>query len=384
MRVYAGIDLDAVCHNVSLIQEKIGSNVRMMAVIKANGYGHGAVQLARALNRRNGVYAFAVATVQEAAELRKNGIENPVLVLGYSFPETYDDIVRYDISQTVFDLESAAALSHAAARTGKNVKVHVKIDTGMGRIGAAPDRDGLRLIQDIQRLPNITVEGIFTHFACADEADKTSANHQKEKFFHFLNIIKEEGIQIPIRHDCNSASIMEFDDRYLDMVRAGIIIYGLYPSHEVDRNTMRLRPAMSLHSHISFVKTLPPGCGISYGSTYITPTEKTIATVPVGYGDGYPRQLGNRARVLVRGAYAPIVGRVCMDQFMIDVTDIPGVTQGDEVVLVGTMDGKRITVEELADSVGSFNYEFVCGINRRVPRVFLEDGKISEIIDYLE
>ena len=384
MRVSAEINLDAVCHNIKLVQNKVGKTVKVLAVIKTNAYGHGAVQIAKALKEKNNIYAFATATVEEAVELRKNGIDNTILILGYSFSECYEDIIDYDISQTVFDYESAKKLSEIAVKKDKTAKLHIKLDTGMGRIGFCPNDVSINEIKKISKLPNIVLEGIFTHFACADEADKTSVKLQKDRYFDFVDKLEKEGIRPQIKHFCNSASIMEFDNKYLDMVRAGIITYGLYPSDEVDKSKMNLIPAMTLKSHISYVKTVPKGEGISYGLTYVTPSEKIIATVPVGYGDGYPRQLSNKGKVLVNGQFANIVGRVCMDQFMIDVTDIKDVQIGTEVVLVGVQNDKSISVEELANSVGSFNYEFVCNINRRVPRVFIQNGKIVQIVDYLE
>lgn len=384
MRVCAEINLDAICHNISEVQRKVGSNAKVMAVIKANGYGHGAVPVAQALNRRCGIYGFAVATAAEGAALRRSGVTQPILILGYSFPEQYEDVIRYHLTQTVFELESAAALSVLAVKMDSRVKVHIKVDTGMGRIGFLPSQDSVAVIRGICALPGLEAEGIFTHFACADETDKTAAALQKKRFSSFLRALEEADVSIPIQHVCNSASIIEFDDCCYHLVRSGIMTYGLYPSQEVDQKAIHLIPALSLKSHVSFVKCVHAGDTISYGATYTAAGDRVIATIPVGYGDGYPRQLSNKGRVLIGGESAPIVGRVCMDQFMVDVTGIPAVRQGDPVVLVGSMGQEYISVEEVAELAGSFHYEFVCNINRRVPRVYLEHGAVTKITDYLE
>lgn len=383
MRVCAEIDLDAICYNIAQVQHKVGRDVKVLAVIKANGYGHGAVTVAQALNRRNHIYGFAVATAAEGAELRRSGIQQPILVLGYSFPEQYQVVIENGLMQTVFQFEAAAALSALAVEMNQTARVHIKLDTGMGRIGLPPTAESIAVIREIHALPGLEIDGIFTHFACADEQNKESANTQEDKYAAFITMLEQAGIHIPVKHVCNSAGIIDFNDRYWNLVRSGIMTYGLYPSEEVDKTAIRLMPAMALKSHIAFVKTIYPGDSVSYGSTYTAQTERRIATIPVGYGDGYPRQLSNKGRVLVAGESAPIVGRVCMDQFMVDVTDIPSVCQGDPVVLVGTMGNAQIQVEELAGLAGSFNYEFVCNINRRVPRVYLEQGKVIKTVDYV-
>ncbi|MGN0559868.1 MAG: alanine racemase, partial [Candidatus Fimenecus sp.] len=365
-RVYAEINLDAICQNVQNAMDKVGKDTKMMAIIKTDAYGHGAVPVAKAL-KEIGTYAFGVATVEEAVQLRRAGIENPILILGYVFPADYELLIENDIMHAVFQYETAKALSEKAASLSKTVKIHIKLDTGMGRIGMQPTEESLAEIEKIAALPNIEIDGIFTHFACADEADKTSCNRQKEKYLDFVQKLDACGIHIPIKHMCNSAGIIEFSDNFLNMTRSGIMTYGLYPSEEVNKANLELHPALQLKSHMAFVKTVGKGFTVSYGSTYTTDKENTvIATVPVGYGDGYPRALSNKGKVLIHGQYAPIVGRVCMDQFMVDVTDIPNVQQGDEVTLVGTDGDKRISVEEVADNAYSFNYEFCCGINKRV------------------
>lgn len=382
-RVYAQIDLDAICQNVQNAMNKVGKETKMMAIIKTDAYGHGAVPVAKALNEI-GTYAFGVATVEEAVQLRQSGIQNPILILGYVFPADYGTLLENDIMHAVFQFETAKALSDIAASCKKTAKIHVKVDTGMGRIGMQTTEESLSEIEKIAALPNIEIDGIFTHFACADEADKASCLRQKEKFLAFTKELDARGVQIPIKHMCNSAGIIEFSDNFLNMTRSGIMTYGLYPSEEVNKANLELTPALQLKSHVAFVKTVQKGFTVSYGSTYVTDKETTVlATVPVGYGDGYPRALSNKGRVLIHGQYAPIVGRVCMDQMMVDVTDIPNVKQGDTVTLIGKDGNNRISVEEVADNAYSFNYEFCCGINKRVPRVYIRNGQVQEIKEAL-
>ena len=354
-----------------------------MAIIKTDAYGHGAVPVAKALSEI-GCYAFGVATAKEAVVLRKNGIKNPILILGYVFPQDYDDLINYEIMHAVFEYHTAKALSDEAVKLGKTAKIHIKLDTGMGRIGMQPTDESIEEIKKIYSLPNIEINGIFTHFACADEEDKTSCNNQKKKYLDFVGKLDKAGVEIPIKHMCNSAGIIEFDDNFLDMVRSGIMTYGLYPSEEVDKSKLELHPALELKSHIAYIKSVGPGFTVSYGSTFTSKSNMRIATVPVGYGDGYPRALSNKGKVLIHGKFADIIGRVCMDQFMVDVTDIPEAKQGDEVTLIGKDQDNVITVEDVADNAHSFNYEFCCGINRRVPRVYYKDGKYLETVDYLD
>lgn len=378
-RVYAQIDLDAICQNIQNVMQKVGTKTDVMAVIKADAYGHGAVPVAQAL-AQIGIHAFAVATAEEALELRAAGITVPILILGYVFPEDFSRLLESDITLTVFQYETAKALSACAEHLGKPAKMHIKIDTGMGRIGFLPCKESLIEIEKIAALPFISVDGIFTHFACADMADKTSCNRQKQDFLDFLQVLETHGIQIPCKHMCNSAGIIEFSDGFLNMVRSGIMTYGLYPSEEVQKASFALSPALQLKSHISFVKTVGKNFTVSYGSTYLTKKDKTvIATVPVGYGDGYPRALSNVGRVLIRGQFAPIIGRICMDQFMVDVTEIPHVQAGDCVTLIGTDGQNRISVEEVADLAHSFNYELCCNIHKRVPRVYVQNGSLQDI-----
>lgn len=368
-RVYAEINLDAICSNVRWYMNHVGSDVKVMAVVKTDAYGHGAVPVAQALSNI-GVSGFAVATVNEGVELRSSGIKQPILILGHVFPDELKKALDNNISLTVFDYESAHRISELASEMGIIAKLHIKVDTGMGRIGFQPTDESVNEVISISKLPHVELEGIFTHFALADAADKTSMNGQIAKFKSFVKACEDEGVKFQIRHMCNSAAAMEKDDDFFDMVRVGITVYGLWPSDEVNKEKLPLKPAMSIVSHLSHVKKVGPDFTVGYGSTYTTTKETVIATVPVGYGDGYPRSLSNKGYVLIHGQKAPIIGRVCMDQFMVDVTDIEGVAQGDEAVLVGRQEDAVITVEELGDISGRFNYEFACDINKRVPRIY--------------
>lgn len=381
-RVYAKVDLDAIKWNVSKVQQTVGKDVMVMAVIKADGYGHGALPIAHALNEI-GVDRFAVAFAEEGMMLRKGGINNPILILGYSHESQYQTILDYDLTPAVFTYETAKGLSDAAKEAGKILPIHIKLETGMNRIGFLPCEESIEEIERINKLPNLYLEGIFTHMAKADETDKQTARKQMDTYRDFVNKLEERGISFPVKHVANSASILELADFKLDMVRSGIITYGLYPSDEVTLEGTDFRPAMEWKTHIVNLKEVQAGEGVSYGHIFVADTPRKIATLPVGYADGYPRRLSNKGRVLIHGQYAPIVGRVCMDQMMVDVTDIPEVQLLDSVTLMGEEEEKRISAEELGDKAGSFNYELVCGISRRVPRVIYENGKIKEVIDYL-
>lgn len=381
LRAYAEIDLDAINANIKQVRKSVGENVKIMAVIKADGYGHGAVSVARSLNEI-GVDAFAVAIIEEGIVLRKRGIQSPILILGYTSPYQYGELVQYGLTQTVFRYEMAEKISEFAMLLDKTAKIHIKVDTGMNRIGFKDNEESVEMIRKIKELPNIEIEGIFTHFACADETDKTSAKRQYQRYADFVDRLEKAGVHIPIKHVSNSAAIIDLQSLRLDMVRSGIMTYGLYPSEEVSKEEIQLRPALSFKSHIIYIKEVDAGEGVSYGSTYVTTRKTKIATIPVGYADGYPRALSSKGRVLIRGQYAPIIGRICMDQFMVDVTDIEGVQELDDVTLVGKDGEHTITVEEVA-AEHSFNYEFICGLTRRVPRVYYKKGKIIKIIDYL-
>ncbi|MCI8737967.1 MAG: alanine racemase [Lachnospiraceae bacterium] len=371
-RVCAVVDLDAAVENMEHMREKLSPETRMLAVIKANGYGHGAVQVARKLDGLNYVFGYAVATVEEALQLRRNGLYKPILILGYTFPDCYKELVAQDIRPAVFRTDMAKELSGEALRQGKVLKIHIKVDTGMSRIGISPDDAGLDFIRQVMELPGLEIEGIFTHFARADEADKSSAMGQFVRFGAFTERIRAElSLDIPLKHCANSAAIMELPETRMDLVRAGIALYGLWPSEEMDRSRISLRPLFRLYSHIVYVKTVPAGTPVSYGGTYVTKKKQRIATIPVGYGDGYPRGLSGKGDVLIRGRRAPVLGRVCMDQFMVDVTDIPEAKEGDLVTLIGRDGKEEITMEELGDISGRFNYELACDLGSRIPRVYM-------------
>lgn len=381
-RVYAKINLDAICHNMEAMHAKLKEGTKMFAVIKTDGYGHGAIEIANTIESLDYLFGFCVATVEEGLILRRHGVKKPILILGYTFEDQYEDIILNDLRPAVFTMEMAKSFSDIATSLNHDVKIHIKIDTGMSRIGLQVREENAKLIAQIAALPHIIVEGIFTHFAKADEYDKTSANHQIELFKHMIELTEREGVTIPYKHCSNSAGIVEIPAANMDIVRAGITLYGLWPSDEVDKSKIDLAPALELKSKISYVKTLEAGRQISYGGTYTTTKEERIATIPVGYGDGYPRSLSNKGYVLIHGKKAPICGRVCMDQFMVNVTDIPEVKTGDEVTLLGRDGSERITAEELGDLSKRFNYEFVCDLGKRIPRVFVKNGKIVSTRDY--
>lgn len=369
-RICAYINLDNAVKNMDGFKSIIKPDTKIMAVIKADGYGHGAVKIAHKLKDLPYLAGFAVATAEEAFELREAGITNPILILGYTFKEDYERLIELDVRMATFTDDMLSEIAEAARKINKKALVHVKLDTGMSRIGIQPNDDGFEFVRRVATCEDVELEGMFTHLARADEYDKTKANAQIEKYNNFVSRLDDAGINIPIKHVSNSASILELNHANLDMVRAGITLYGLWPSNEVSKDIIPLYPMMKLVSHISFVKELDEGREISYGGTYVVKEPRKIATVPCGYADGIPRGLSNKGYVLVHGKKAPITGRVCMDQFMIDVTNIPDVNVRDEVVIIGTQGDEIITAEEVGDISGRFNYELVCDISKRVPRVY--------------
>lgn len=371
-RIQAEIDLDAMTYNLEHIKRNLKPETKIIAVLKADGYGHGAIPLGKRIQQDPEVWGIAVATVEEGEELREAGITKPILILGYTYQEDYKKIVDMDFRPAVFKQSMAQELSKAAVAAKKTLRIHIKIDTGMTRIGYRDVKTDVPEILEISKLPGIEVEGIFTHFARADERDTTPAKVQYEKFQEFLLALEEAGLSIPMKHCSNSAGIIRMKEANLDAVRAGIILYGLYPSEEVEREPVPLKPLMSLRSHIAYIKNVEPGVEISYGGLFTTTRETRVATIPVGYADGYARGLSNKGSVLIRGKRAPILGRVCMDQFMVDVTDIPEAEELDQVTLLGKDQEDSITMEELGKLSGRFNYEFACCISKRVPRVYLE------------
>lgn len=379
-RVEADIDLTAIRNNILAVKDKNKADQRVLLVIKADGYGHGSLTLAKYLDDLADY--LGVATIDEAVELRNGGIKKPILILGYTDEEEFDRLLEYDITQTVYDPDKCRLLSECALAKGKKAKVHIKADSGMSRIGFQCNEEGVRQAAQLLNLKGLDIEGVFTHYAKADEYDKSAANKQYEAFKYFVNSLEEQGFCFSYKHIDNSAGAMELHSEGFDMMRLGIVIYGLYPSEEVDKRIV-LTPAMTLKSHIVHIKTLEPGRGISYGWTYTTDRPTRVATICCGYADGYPRAQSGIGRVLIHGKYAPILGRVCMDQFMVDVTDIPEASVRDEVILIGQEAGNRISVEEVAAPAASFNYELVCNIARRVPRIYYENGEEVGSVNYL-
>ena len=372
------VELDALERNFDAIREKAG--VPVMAVIKADAYGHGAVPLARRLEHKCAF--FGVSSVLEALELRHAGLTIPILVLGHTPVAAFPVVIREGIRPAIFRWEDAEALSRAAVEAGINAPFHFALDTGMSRIGFQVTEEAADLCARIAALPGITAEGLFSHYATADCADLTRARRQAELYARFDEMLRSRGVQIPIRHLDNSAGLMNFESHY-EMVRSGIITYGMYPSDEVDPDLLKLEPILQWFSRVSHVKTLPAGREIGYGGTAVTTRDTVVATIPVGYADGYRRNLSNRFYVLIRGQKAPILGRVCMDQLMVDVTHIPGVSPGDRVVLIGADGEERITIELISAHADSFNYEFACGISRRVPRIYVSGGEEVSSVHYL-
>lgn len=371
MRVWKEIKLDAVKNNVKNIRGLLKDGVRLLAVIKADAYGHGAVEVAQSLLFDGGADYFGVATYGEAEQLRRAGINTPVLILGAVFDDEYAELVKDDITLTVFDFDTAKKLSDTAKKLGKTAKIHIKIDTGMARIGFLPSEDAVEEIIKISKLDGIEIEGMFSHFAKADEADKMPTRVQFEKFMFIKNELLKRGIKIPICHICNSAGIIDFPEYHLDMVRSGIITYGCYPSDFVNKDALKLESAMSFKSRVVHIKTVEKGTSVSYGGTFTAKEKMKIATVSAGYADGYSRLLSNKADVIINGVRCRVLGRVCMDQLMIDATHLKNINLGDEVILFGKSGNNKVTVEETAEIMGTINYEVMCGLSRRVPGVYI-------------
>ena len=384
-RVHADIDLDAVLFNFEQMSQNLSEGTKIIAVVKTDAYGHGAVPIATFLESYEYLWGFATATIDEAVELRQAGIQKPILILGYTFPECYDKVVQYEIRQTIFQLDMAIALSKEAERQQKKAYAHVKLDTGMGRIGYQDAKSAAKDVAQMKELPFLELEGVFTHFANADTKNQEFTKLQITRFDEMVAAMEDVGVTFPLKHCANSAGIIELTDEKFNLVRAGIISYGLWPSDEVRKDVIQLKPILSLKSHVVYVKEVEPGTCVSYGSTWVAKEKRIIATVPVGYGDGYPRGLSNIGYVLIKGHKAPIVGRVCMDQMMVDVTEIPEKIQtGDRVTLIGQDGDLTITAEELGELGARFNYELMCDLGNRIPRIYYKDGEIREIKDYFE
>lgn len=383
-RTWAEIDLDAIARNMREIRRITNPHAQIMAAVKADGYGHGVLEVTKTL-LENGADRLAVAMVSEGEELRRNGISAPILILGITDADEIEDLLRLDITPAVCEYAFAEKLSKKAAEQGKTAKIHIKLDTGMTRIGyVVTDGDNSEIIDEIvkiSKLSNIEIEGIFSHLSTSDETDGTYTRMQFKRFMGVVNELEERGVHIPIKHICNSAGIMMYPEMHLDMVRPGIILYGLYPSNEVDKQRLELIPAMSLKASVRLVKEVEAGRGVSYGKTYITGGATKIATIPVGYADGYARALAGKARMVVNGEKAPVIGRICMDQCMIDVTNVHNIHKGDEVTVFGR-DG--VTIDDIAAWLGTINYEAACMVGRRVPRVYKRGGRTVKISDYLK
>jgi len=369
--VWSEINLDALAHNVQQLKSVTSPQAKLMAIVKANAYGHGAEQVSK-IALANGATQLGVARVSEGLELRDAGIDAPILVLGYTPPEEYHLLLEYNLIQTVYNNEIAWGLSALASQANKKALVHIKVDTGMGRLGFFPDSKGMREITNIAKLPHLELAGIFTHFATADSRDKSYAQQQWAKFTVFLDDLAQAGLKFPCQHAANSAAIIDMPETHLDMVRAGIALYGVRPSSEVDSHQLNLQPVMTVKSRVAHVKQVPAGFGVSYGVTYLTTAPTVVATIPTGYADGYSRLLSSRGEVLIGGQRTPIIGRICMDQFMVDAGHLPRVEPGEEVVLLGRQGNEEISANEIAEKIGTISYEVLCAINcRRVPRHYI-------------
>jgi alanine racemase len=379
---YVEINLDHLAHNIREVRRLAAKDAQVMAVIKADGYGHGAAKIAQTL-LDNGADRLAVAVLDEAIELRQAGCKGSVFVLGYTQPQRARDVVSHDLEQAIYSWEAALALSQAAADQNKTVDVHIKIDTGMGRIGLPPNEETVELINKIHALPNLKIKGLFTHFAVADEVNKAYTNQQFERFTWISSQLEKNGIHIELKHCSNSAAIIDLQSMHLNMVRAGIMLYGLAPSNHVMLQKLELRQAMSLKVRITHVKEIEAGQSVSYGRKFIADKKAKIASLPIGYADGYTRLLSGKAEALIKGQRVPVVGRICMDQCMIEVTGIEDVQVGDEVVLFGQQGDGFISIDEVADKLGTINYEIVCMISRRVPRVYIRNNEVVDILNYL-
>ncbi len=371
-RTYAAINLDAIEHNLDEIKGKLPEDVLSLAIVKADAYGHGAVGVAKAVQDK--VDYFGIAELNEAVELREAGVKKPVLVLSYTSPYLYETLIKHELTQTIFNYDDAVALSRAAVKMNKIARVHIAVDTGMSRIGFFCNSESINTVKRINDLPNIYIEGIFSHYACADCEDRSTTDTQTKVFKDFINGLEEVGINIPIKHLCNSAGILTCDQMF-NMVRIGIILYGLYPDKCVIDGSVDLEPAMSIISHIIHVKDVPAGSGVSYGHTYFTDKKTRIATLCIGYADGYSRTLSNKGRVLINGQEAKVIGRVCMDQLMVDVTDLENINVGDEVTILGRNGDLEITAEEIAELTDTINYEVVCQFQKRVTIVQYKNGE---------
>ncbi|MCK9479907.1 MAG: alanine racemase [Firmicutes bacterium] len=378
-RAWCEVSLDAIEHNISQFK-RIATNSKIMAVVKADAYGFGAVEVSKAVLGTD-VCMLGVATADEAVSLRENHIEKPILILGHTPPQYAQQLVQLDITQTIYCLDTASIISKAAKKLGKTAKVHIKIDTGMNRLGFLLRDDTIKRILEISNLPNIEIEGLFTHFSCADEQDESFTNLQFERFMEFSAELEKAGLHIPVKHVCNSSAAMRFPNMHLDMIRVGISLYGFYPSEL--KYDLSLKPAMMFKTKVALIKEIGSGEKISYGGKFVTTKKSKVATLPVGYADGYSRLLSGKAKVIINGQFAPVVGTICMDQCIIDTTHVNNISIGDEVVLFGRQGKLENSVETLAKIEGTINYEILCLIGKRVPRYYIRKDKIVKILNYL-
>lgn len=381
-RICARVDLDAIEYNIEMMRKSIEEDTKMMAVLKTDGYGHGAVQIARVLEDKDYIWGYAVATLDEAIRLRRGCISKPILVLGVVFPDQWPELVSNDIRMTVYKESAIRIVSEMATVIDKNIYVHIKLDTGMGRLGFPITEESVDIIERISKMSNVIMEGMYTHFAKADEIDKSFTEKQIRDYLWMKERLMERDIKFEYYHCSNSAAIIDLPKANMDMVRAGISTYGLYPSQEVKKENVPLKPALELIGHVAYVKWVEAGTPISYGGTYVTDKRTKIATIPLGYGDGYARSLSNKADVLIHGKRCRVIGRICMDQFMVDVTDLPDVDYGDKVTLIGFDGDEQISIEELGEIADRFSYEFACDLGKRIPREFIRHGKVIEQMDY--
>lgn len=379
--LWAEVNLDNIAHNMREIR-RIAASKEIIAVIKADAYGHSALDVAPVL-LENGATRFAVAVVTEAIELRKTVADAPIMILGYTPVDFVKELIENNIEITAYSYDYVEAVSKEAEKYGKKVKIHIAVDTGMGRIGFLPDGNSINDVYKISKLSNILIEGVFSHFSTSDEQDKGYTMYQLQKFNWFCEELVKKGVSFNLRHIANSGAIIDMPEVHMDAVRPGILLYGYYPSNEVDKSKINLKPAMTLKASVINIKKLPAGEYISYGRTYKTERESIIATLPIGYADGYTRLLFNKGKVIIKGRFAPIVGRICMDMCMVDVTDIDDVKVGDEAIIMGEENGIKYNADDIADHIGTINYEILCAVSKRVPRVFVKDGRVVEIRNYI-
>lgn len=372
-RTWAEIDLDNLIFNFRNIKKRAGEGVKLSAVIKADAYGHGALPIAHAL--QNETDYFSVAIAEEALSLRKGGIEKPIHLLGYTPPALFNLVTEHSLTVTTYNFAHAKLLSEHGVQDKKTVSVFLAIDTGMSRLGFSDNDQAIEDILQISKLPNLSLDGIFSHIARADEFDKSSAKEQDRRFSTIIEKLEQAGLFIPLKSLYNSAAIIDLEAKY-NLVRPGISLYGLYPSDEVAEENIALRPIMSLKTHVVNIQTIEKGSGVSYGHDFVAEKPLRVAALSAGYADGVHRLLSNRGRVLINGEYAPILGRICMDFFMVDISHIPHVKIDDIAILIGSDKGKHISADEVAAHAETISYEITCSISKRVPRVFMKDGKV--------